>query len=254
MGPDSPVCNLCTGESDPLLMRRQYQVIISCEHGGNRVPPEFRDLFRGRTAVLKSHRAYDPGALELARLLAARLKAGFYYSLTTRLLVDLNRSLHHRQLFSDFTRGCDRKVKDAILAGYYHPYRNKLEQLIDNYIQMGNSVIHFSIHSFTPRLQGEIRRADVGLLYHPQRQRERALCHALQAALRTREHKLVTRMNYPYRGSADGLTTYLRKKHHGDAYLGVEIEINQKIVMHERKLWRRTQQQVAAAVVRTIRC
>lgn len=234
------------------MMNERYQIIISCEHGGNRVPPEFRDLFRGRQSLLASHRGYDPGALELARSLAARLKATFCYSLTTRLLVDLNRSLHHRRLFSEFTHGCDRNIKDAILAGYYQPYRNNLEGLIDKYTRMNNSVIHFSIHSFTPRLQGEIRRADVGLLYDPQRREERALCHALQAALRARDPTLVTRMNYPYRGTADGLTTYLRKKYHGDSYLGIEIEINQKLVMTNRKRWHRLPQRIAAAITRVV--
>lgn len=236
-----------------MVMRQQYKIIITCEHGGNRVPPEFRDLFRGRKSLLESHRGYDPGALEFARSLATRLKALFYYSLTTRLLVDLNRSLHHRQLFSEFTRGCDRKIKDAILAGYYHPYRKSLEDMIDKYLGMDNGVIHFSIHSFTPRLSGAIRRADVGLLYDPQQQEERSFCHVLRTALRAQDPTLVTRRNYPYRGTADGLTTHLRKKYHGDAYLGIEIEINQKHVLSKRNYWRRIQQQLAAAVIQTFR-
>ena len=41
--------------------------LITCEHGGNRIPPRYRDLFAGCEALLQSHRGYDPGALTLAR-------------------------------------------------------------------------------------------------------------------------------------------------------------------------------------------
>ena len=45
-------------------------LLVTCEHGGNRVPKEYRRLFAGWEPVLASHRGYDPGALTLARELA----------------------------------------------------------------------------------------------------------------------------------------------------------------------------------------
>ena len=41
------------------------------------------------------------------------------------------------------------------------------------------------------------------------------------------------RFNYPYKGTSDGLTTTLRKKF-GPRYVGIEIEINQKLLSYER--------------------
>ncbi|MFI4875804.1 MAG: N-formylglutamate amidohydrolase, partial [Blastopirellula sp. JB062] len=38
------------------------------------------------------------------------------------------------------------------------------------------------------------------------------------------------RFNYPYLGKADGLTTSLRKKLTGDRYVGIELEVNQRLV------------------------
>ena len=35
--------------------------IVTCEHGGNRIPAPYRPLFRGQKALLDSHRGYDPG-------------------------------------------------------------------------------------------------------------------------------------------------------------------------------------------------
>ena len=36
-------------------------------------------------------------------------------------------------------------------------------------------------------------------------------------------------MNQPYKGSSDGLTTYLRNKFETSQYLGIELEVNQHL-------------------------
>src|SRR5689334_17093692 len=70
-------------------------ILITCEHGGNRIPPKYRALFRNARALLDSHRGYDAGALAMARDLAAALQAPLISSTVSRLLVDLNRSVGH---------------------------------------------------------------------------------------------------------------------------------------------------------------
>src|SRR4030081_1301042 len=62
--------------------------IITCEHGGNRIPAPYRRLFRGRRVLLDSHRGYDPGALVMARALARAFRAPLVTSTISRLLVD----------------------------------------------------------------------------------------------------------------------------------------------------------------------
>src|SRR5258708_4265355 len=79
--------------------------LITCEHGGNRIPAPYRALFRGSRALLDTHRGYDAGALVMARELARAFKAPLVSSTVSRLLVDLNRSVGHPQLFSPATRG-----------------------------------------------------------------------------------------------------------------------------------------------------
>src|SRR5690348_7421737 len=78
--------------------------MVTCEHGGNRIPPRYRALFIGYEALLQTHRGLDPGALTLARELAAALHAPLVASVTSRLLVDLNRSSGHPQLYSQPVR------------------------------------------------------------------------------------------------------------------------------------------------------
>ncbi len=207
------------------------QLVVSCEHGGNRLPAEFRTLFRKHLSVLETHRGYDIGALDLARKISAGLSAQLFYSTTTRLLVDLNRSPHHPRLFSEFAKNCDRETKKQILQKYYYPYRQQLEAAIRQLIKAGGPVLHLSIHSFTPRLQGRTRHADIGLLYDPSRRTELAFCEHLQHLLKQSVPESVIRRNYPYRGNADGLTTHFRKVFKNRDYQGVEIEVNQKLVV-----------------------
>ena len=200
------------------------QIIITCEHGGNHVPEEYRYLFKNKKPVLESHRGYDAGALQVAKKISEKIKAPLVFSQTSRLLVDLNRSPHHHHLFSEFTRHSGNGIKQEILEEYYFPYRNRVKQEI---LKRKKPVIHFSIHSFIPRLNNEIRHADIGLLYDPARRKETELCKTLQSIMKNTT-PLIIRRNYPYLGKADGFTTHLRMQFPQSKYLGVEIEINQK--------------------------
>ncbi|HEX6995291.1 MAG TPA: N-formylglutamate amidohydrolase [Gammaproteobacteria bacterium] len=207
-------------------------VVVSCEHGGRRVPDEYRALFDGAAAqsALDSHRAFDDGAADVARALAARVGAPLFVADTTRLVVDLNRSLGHPRLFSELTRGLDEDARARIVERYYRPYRDAVERAVGAAARRG-PVLHVSAHTFTPVLDGVERRADVALLFDPRRAGEARFAAVWRDALRaTLPAGTVVRRNYPYRGVSDGFTTWLRKRFAADAYLGLELEVNQRRV------------------------
>ena len=85
------------------MPRRDVGLLFTCEHGGNRVPRRWAGLFEKHRTLLDSHRGWDPGALTLARALSKAMAAPLVVSTTSRLLVDLNRSEHHRAVFSSIT-------------------------------------------------------------------------------------------------------------------------------------------------------
>lgn len=203
------------------------QLILTCEHGGYRVPAEYRNLFVDAAETLQSHRGWDPGALDLARTFEKRLAAPLVSCSVTRLLVELNRSVGHRRLFSEFTSGLDSKQKRTILQQYYFPYRERVESLIGDHIANGAVVVHLSLHTFVPELNGEIRNADVGLLYDPVRPLEKTFCQAWQRTIESQRPDLRVRRNYPYLGKSDGFTTHLRRRFSTDRYAGIELEVNQ---------------------------
>ena len=212
-------------------------LVVSCEHGGNEVPPAYAALFAGHAALLDSHRGWDPGALQLARQIAEAFGAPLYASTTTRLLIDLNRSPGHRQLYSEVTRALTRAQRLATNAQHYRPHRDAVEGEVGRRVEGGQRVIHVASHSFTPALNGVVRRADVAWLYDPRRAAEAALSRRWMAACAQRAPGLRLRRNYPYQGRGDGLTALLRKDFADGVYVGIELEVNQRFVAQGGAPW-----------------
>ncbi len=221
----------------PRRRTNEFSVLITCEHGGSRVPAAYAELFRGARDVLASHRGYDHGALELARRFARQLHAPAVFSTTTRLLVDLNRSVNHPRLFSEYGAALDTAARQEVLEKHYRPHRDRVEAIVRDAVAQGRTAVHLAVHSFTPVLDGDVRRADVGLLYDPSRRLERTLCRRWQQLLREIRPELRVRCNDPYRGTADGLTTWLRRRFDPDRYAGIELEINQSWPNGNRTAW-----------------
>lgn len=227
-------------------------LLLTCEHGGHEIPPPYRPLFRGAANVLKSHRGWDPGALHLAKLFEYVFDAELHFATTSRLLVELNRSLHHRRLFSQYTQDLDRAAKQRVIDDHYRPYRHAVEQSIRRHVKNRQAVLHLSVHSFTPQLDGEVRNADIGLLYDPARPREKAFADAWREELLRIAPELRVRRNYPYLGTADGFTTYLRTQFEDASYAGIELEVNQRFPLGSPKAWKDLQTMLVESLRRTL--
>lgn len=233
-------------------MRPPPAFLITCEHGGNRIPSEYRRCFSGYEHQFNSHRGYDPGALTMARDMARRLDAPLVSSTISRLLVDLNRSLTHPRLHGEPVRSLSAETRRRICKRYYLPYRTAAATIISAALTQGRSIVHLSSHSFTPVMNGVTRQADVGLLYDPRRSNEATLCASWIARLAERDPALLLRRNYPYRGTSDGFTAYLRRHFSTDDYMGIEVEINQSISLGGGSAWRRLRRELLTSFVEAI--
>lgn len=231
---------------------RGLDVVVTCEHGGNEVPERYRGLFAGREDVLQTHRGYDAGALQLGRELADALSAPLFASTTTRLLIDLNRSIGNRDLFSEFTAGAPRELREELLADHYRGYREPVEAFVDRSLAAGRRVFHLSSHSFTPVMNGEVRNADIGLLYDPRRPREVELAMRWYATLRLSAPQLKVRRNYPYTGRSDGFCAGMRRRLRTDDYIGLELEVNQRHVQQGGATWHALRAAVVASLKRAL--
>ena len=206
-------------------------LFLSCEHGGNVVPPAFASWFKGAQAVLRTHRGYDLGALDLFQHLKP-LSAASRSNRLSRLCIEYNRETISPTLFSPYTSELPAHLKSLLLAGY-HAYRDGFATEIEAALKEGNRVVHVSVHSFTPVLNGRTRTCDIGLLYDPAHAGEVDFCDRWRKAIRSRAPGTRVRMNYPYKGTSDGFTRTLRKRF-GPDYTGIELEVNQRFASHTK--------------------
>ena len=170
--------------------------------------------------------------MPLAERIAKAFDAPLFEGEVSRLVVDLNRSPGHPRLFHPTIRALPRAVRRQILDAYYLPYRRAVE---DKIASTDGCVLHLSVHSFTPELNGVARTADIGLLYDPKRKIERGLASAWARILLTKYSQYRVRRNYPYRGTSDGLVTHLRRMFPEERYCGIELEVNLKIAADKKR-------------------
>lgn len=214
-------------------------LILTCEHASNRLPAAFKKAVPAE--ILKTHRAYDIGAYTVFRKLVRFAKPEFSCEgKFSRLFVDLNRTITNKSAFSDYLRELETrtpataaKIKESA-TNYWTEYRAAIEKFVDSALKpktraakSAPTIVHLSIHSFTPVLNGKVRNTDIGILYDPTRPQERAYANVIKDEIKRLYPAMKVRFNYPYKGTSDGLTTTLRKKF-GPRYVGIEIEINQK--------------------------
>lgn len=230
---------------------RADRLIVTCEHGGNRVPARYRSLFARAAGTLRTHRGWDPGALPLARRMARALGAPLDFSTVSRLVVDLNRSETHPRVVSRWTAALLPDQRERLLERFYRPFRRRVAERVSGTIRAGNRAVHVSVHSFTPVLGGVRRNADIGLLYDPRRLGERALAAAWRAALARHSPALRIRMNYPYLGTSDGHTTSLRGRFQPDRYVGIELEISQRLVRSGAR-WKAVQAAIVSSLAEAL--
>ncbi len=210
-------------------------LIFTCEHASNDIPEEYKKHFKGKKAILESHRGYDWGTEHLGKVLSKTFKAPVVFGKFSRLLIDLNRSEGHKTALSEMTRDLLATEHEIIKETYHRPHWKKVKSIIDEQIKKGKTVVHIGIHSFTPSLNGVVRTTDLGLCYDSRRKTEMKLALEWQESLRT-HGKLRVRRNYPYSGQYDGLTSSFRKVYSEKKYRGFEIEINQALVQKSSDL------------------
>ena len=230
------------------LRSRTGQLLFTAEHASNRIPKEYQDRFRGAEAALHSHRGWDPGTRELAETLAGHFRVPLFMGQWSRLLIELNRSPHHPRLWSEFSRDFTDSQKQALLRKVYSPYREQIWKRIGRWVQQGRRVIHIGVHSFTPVFEEKTRSTDIGLLFDPGRRLESVFCRRWQQALKAGSPELTVHRNQPYLGKADGLVTWLRKEFPAEAYLGIELEVNQRFPLGPRSHWSTLQNRLIASL------
>lgn len=209
-------------------------IIVTCEHAADHIPPELRKRMQ-IPADIDQHRTYDKGALEAAKAFASRCGVIVYDFPVSRLLIDANRSISNRNIFSSYARNLTEYERLSMLKEHYIPFRMPILKEI----AASKEVIHLSFHSFTPVMNGRVRELEIGILYDPARGKEAETAKGVISHLADKTG-LRVRSNKPYKGTADGHTTALRREFPESKYSGIEIELSQKLSTDEMKNIART--------------
>ena len=78
------------------------------------------------------------------------------------------------------------------------------------------------------------------------------LCARWRDSLKACAPALTVRRNYPYAGKGDGLTAWFRRHLPPDAYVGIELEINQKHVLTPSRRWTALRQVIVDSLRRAL--
>ena len=140
-------------------------LLLFCDHASNHVPAEL-DSLGLPPEDLSRHIAWDIGAAEVTRALAARFECTALLAGVSRLVIDLNRAPGQDGLVpqvSDGTSVPGNRDTDvgARIDSFHAPYHERLAELLN--ARPGTFAV--SLHSFTPHPRsGTPRTLDLGLL------------------------------------------------------------------------------------------
>ena len=142
--------------------------LILCDHASNHVPPEMDNLGLP-PAELSRHIAFDPGAFEVAEIIADTLGAPLVAAQFSRLIIDPNRGLDDPTLVVKLSDGAvipanrhvdpyrDKAEWQRRIDDYYTPYSQAIEAAISAALAEDTVPIILSVHSFTPIWRGRTR-------------------------------------------------------------------------------------------------
>ena len=205
--------------------------VLVCEHATNAIPDEF-DRLGLRDDAIDSHIAWDPGALQVAREMAARLDAPLVAQRVSRLVYDCNRhpgapdAIPSESELYQIPGNADLSQADrsARASRFYEPFRAALADLIDRTIHAGRRPVLLTVHSFTPVYAGVVRDTEIGILHDRDTRYADLLLESMQ--LRT---DLLVRRNAPY-GPEDGVTHTLREHAISHGLMNAMIEIRNDLI------------------------
>ena len=148
------------------------QILLICDHASRAVPRALGNLGLEDDA-LERHIAWDIGAADVTRLLSRRLDAPAILAGYSRLVIDLNRHPGDPQSIPEVSdsivipgnTGIGETAKAERVETLFWPYHQAITNAMAGRWRSGRPPALFSVHSFTPRMNGEARPWDVSALW-----------------------------------------------------------------------------------------
>lgn len=202
---------------------REAPAFLTCEHASVRLPEPWVWPAHDQRLV-GTHWSYDLGAREITLELARALGASAVLARFSRLLCDANRDEGHADTFRALAdgepvllnTGMTAEDRERRISRYHRPFHSD----VDAALAAVDAPMLFSIHTFTPNYQGELRGVEIGVLFD----REEKEAHQLGAVL-SEEFQRVA-YNEPWSGRA-GLIYSAERHSQKHGRLALELEVRQ---------------------------
>lgn len=229
---------LTEADGDPVAIENasgKGDIVLVCEHASRRVPERLGTLGLTEQA-LESHIAWDPGALAVARLLAAKLDAALIYQRFSRLAYDCNRPPEAEAAMPVVSevyeipgnRTMSSDERRARVDEIYLPFHDAVARFVSERKSGGRPPVLVTMHSFTPVYFGNPRAVEIGVLHDAD---SRLADHMLSAATKGQVAYDIRR-NEPY-GPADGVTHSLIEYGVQNGLPNVMIEIRNDLIRND---------------------
>lgn len=205
---------------------RSRGLVLLADHAGRALPDEYGDLGLP-AAEFDRHIAYDIGVARVTRRLAELTGAPALLANFSRLLIDPNRGEDDPTLVRQLYDGTvvpgnypmAPEERERRLDLFYRPYHDAVAAMVASVAEASKAApFLFSIHSFTPVMQGHIRPWHAGVLWDLDDRAPRRLIERL-----AEDPQLVVGDNEPYDGALRGDTMFRHAIVNGFAHALLEI-------------------------------
>ena len=224
---------LVAGDPEPVIVTNpgaDGPCVIVCDHAGRETPRALGRLGLPE-AAFDQHIAWDIGAAGVSLLLGKALDAPVVRQTYSRLVIDCNRAPGRADTIVEVADGIavpgnlglSPDQVEARVNEVHAPYHARIADLLDARLSRGLPGVLLSIHSFTPRMNGQDRPWRFGVLH----EHDSPLSKAMLATLRG-EVGLIVGDNEPYAMDGIDYTAPLHARGRGLDYL--ELEIRQDLI------------------------
>jgi predicted N-formylglutamate amidohydrolase len=205
---------------------RKRGIVLLADHARRDLPDDYGSLGLP-AAEFDRHIAYDIGVEAVTRELASLLDVPAVLANFSRLLIDPNRGEDDPTLIRQLYDGTvvpgnyplAPEDRERRLDRFYRPYHDAVGAMIASVAQASaKAPLIFSVHSFTPAMQGIQRPWHVGILWDRDERVARPLIDMLAS-----DKSLVVGDNEPYDGALRGDTMFRHAIVNGFAHALIEI-------------------------------
>ena len=215
-------------------------VLLVCDHASRALPGAYGHLGLDDSLMWR-HIAWDIGAGDVTRRLAARLDAPAVLGGVSRLLIDCNRGFDTETLIPEVSDGVqipgnrhvDEVERQRRIKAWHRPFHAEIERRIAAFRARGVTPAILAVHSFTPVMNQFERPWHVGVLWSAGAR----IALPLVAALRAHP-SLVVGENQPYTADEPySFTIHEHGRDNGLPYAAVEMRQDLVDTHHGAESW-----------------